>query len=178
MHCIISRYEAHGKFRENSDKVARRSPISRNSTREPCKFASSRASLWSWGWRSLISLSLRGIWIPPPIPLWLPFDMSCQMSANISANFASTFWSARAPRRAWSKATVCSKNSTFAYFDGDAWALRLRSSTPISSYASDSKLVPVSTYTVTTSWLCHRLLALQRAVSFRLSFSFSRPFLL
>ena len=74
------------------------------------------------------------------------------MSANISANFASTFWSARAPRRAWSKATVCSKNSTFAYFDGDAWALRLRSSTPISSYASDSKLVPVSTYTVTTSW--------------------------
>ena len=58
------------------------------------------------------------------------------------------------------------------------WTLCLRSPTPINSYASDSKLVPVSTYTVTTSWLCHRLVALQRAVSFRLRFSFSRPFLL
>ena len=83
-----------------------------------------------------------------------------------------------APRRAWSKATVCSKNITSAYFDADAWTLRLWSPTPIIAYARNSNLVPVSTYTVTTSWLCHRLVALQRAVSFRLSFSFSRPFLL
>ena len=45
MHCI-SRYKALGKLREHSNKVARRSPISWNSTREPHKFGGSRASLW------------------------------------------------------------------------------------------------------------------------------------
>ena len=52
MHCI-SRYQALGKLRERSNKVARRSPISWNSTREPRKFAGFRASLWRWRWRSL-----------------------------------------------------------------------------------------------------------------------------
>ena len=51
MHCL-SRYEALGNFREHSNKVAKRSPISRNSTQEPRKFADFRASLCRWGWRS------------------------------------------------------------------------------------------------------------------------------
>ena len=42
-----------GLFREHSKKVAKRSPVSWNSTREPRKFACSRARFWRWGWRSL-----------------------------------------------------------------------------------------------------------------------------
>lgn len=41
MHCL-SRYEALGKFRVHSNEVAKRSPISWNSTREPRKFVGSR----------------------------------------------------------------------------------------------------------------------------------------
>ena len=41
MHCL-SRYEALGKFRVHSNEVAKRSPISWNSTWEPRKFVGSR----------------------------------------------------------------------------------------------------------------------------------------
>ena len=44
--------------REHSIKVAKRSPISWNSTREPPKFAGFRASLLRWGLRSLFIAEL------------------------------------------------------------------------------------------------------------------------
>ena len=41
------------KFREHSNKVAKRSPISWNFTREPREFAGSSTNLWRRGWSSL-----------------------------------------------------------------------------------------------------------------------------